>query len=308
MFGKKQKNTTPNFNYIIKLKGVTRQFGVGEASATALDDIDLKIKSGEFIAIMGPSGCGKTTLLNILGLLDRNWEGEYFLSGNEVGGLSKNQQAKVRNQKIGFIFQNFNIIPRLNIIDNVALPLLYAGVSKTKRLERASQILTKFDLHEREYYMPWQLSGGQIQRVAIARALVNNPDIILADEPTGSLDSRSSHFIMEELAKIHKTGQTIILVTHNPNLISYADRVINMIDGKVDSNINTKQNPAQTIPTPKTLDLTDEADINYLVLLKTINRLITSRQTTDNQQKESKTTDDKFQAFKQSRTEQDKND
>lgn len=186
---------------------------------------------------MGPSGCGKTTLLNILGLLDSADDGEYLLDGIEVDQLSSRQRARIRSQQIGVVFQNFNLINRLSVIENVALPLTYKGVSRTKRLERASEILKTFHLGEREYYMPWQISGGQMQRVAIARALVNKPSIILADEPTGNLDSRSSHVIMEELSELHKMGNTIIMVTHNPNLTSYASRVINMLDGRVASDV-----------------------------------------------------------------------
>mgnify|MGYP000960468328 CR=1 FL=1 len=225
------KSTTP----VIELKGLKRRFGVGDAEQFALDGVDLTVNKGEFIAIMGPSGCGKTTLLNIIGLLDRPTEGEYVLDGRNVEDISSARHAKVRATQIGFIFQNFNLIERLNVLENVALPLSYGGVSHLKRLERASAMLKSFHLGEREYYMPWQLSGGQTQRVAIARALVNEPSIILADEPTGNLDSKSSHVIMEELSEVHKKGNTIIMVTHNPNLTTYASRVITMLDGKIDT-------------------------------------------------------------------------
>ncbi len=273
---KKQKAKSEP-EYVIELTKVSRDFGVGEANIAAIDQIDLKIKPGEFVAIMGPSGCGKTTLLNTLGLLDNTFSGSYILDGQDVSNLSRTKKSKIRNQKIGFVFQNFNIISRLNILENVALPLLYSGVGKTKRLEAASKILKKFGLNKREYYMPWQLSGGQLQRIAIARALVNQPSIILADEPTGSLDSRSSHIIMEELARIHQSGQTIILVTHNPNLISYADRVINMIDGRIDSNIDKVKNPDKKIPVPKEVKNNLE-DLGYLVLLQTINQLTETKE------------------------------
>ncbi len=225
------KSTTP----VIELKGLKRRFGVGDAEQYALDGVDLTVKKGEFIAIMGPSGCGKTTLLNIIGLLDRATDGEYVLDGRNVEDFSSSRHAKVRAHQIGFVFQNFNLVERLNVIENVALPLTYSHVSHLKRLERASEMLKTFHLGEREYYMPWQLSGGQTQRVAIARALVNDPSIILADEPTGNLDSRSSHVIMEELSEVHKKGNTIIMVTHNPNLTTYASRVITMLDGRIDS-------------------------------------------------------------------------
>lgn len=220
---------------VIELHNLKKRFGIGDAEHFALDGMDLTIKKGEFIAIMGPSGCGKTTLLNILGLLDRSTDGEYKLDGQEVSTLGPRRQARIRSQQIGFVFQSFNLISRLNVIENVALPLTYKGVSRTKRLELASDMLHTFHLGEREYYMPYQLSGGQTQRVAIARALVNEPSIILADEPTGNLDSRSSHIIMEELSDLHKRGNTIIMVTHNPRLTSYASRVITMLDGRVDT-------------------------------------------------------------------------
>lgn len=220
---------------VIKLKSLTKRYGIGDAEQVALDGIDLIINKGEFIAIMGPSGCGKTTLLNILGLLDRPDEGTYRLGSKSVTNISSSRSAKIRNEKIGFVFQSFNLIPRLNVVENVALPLTYTGKSRIKSLEIASKTLEKFYLNEREYYMPHQLSGGQTQRVAIARALVNNPSIILADEPTGNLDSKASHIIMEELAAIHKQGNTIIMVTHNPDMTTYADRIITMIDGQIDS-------------------------------------------------------------------------
>lgn len=220
---------------VIELHGLKKRFGIGDAEHFALDGMDLTIKKGEFIAIMGPSGCGKTTLLNILGLLDRSTDGEYKLDGQEVSTLGARRQARIRSQQIGFIFQSFNLISRLSVIENVALPLTYKGITRTKRLQLASDMLHNFHLGEREYYMPYQLSGGQTQRVAIARALVNEPSIILADEPTGNLDSRASHVIMEELSDLHKRGNTIIMVTHNPRLTSYASRVITMIDGHVDT-------------------------------------------------------------------------
>jgi putative ABC transport system ATP-binding protein len=222
---------------VIELKKLTKRYGFGDAAQNALDEVNLRIDKGEFVAIMGPSGCGKTTLLNVIGLLDRADEGEYFLEQTDVNRLSDRQQAKIRSQQIGVVFQNFNLINRLTVLENVALPLTYVGLGRTTRLERASEALKTFHLQEREYYMPWQLSGGQMQRVAIARALVNKPSIILADEPTGNLDSRSSHVIMEELSLLHRMGNTIIMVTHNPNLTSYATRVINMLDGKVASDV-----------------------------------------------------------------------
>ena len=224
---------------IIELKAVSKRYGFGDAESYALRNFDLKVKRGEFIMIMGPSGCGKTTLLNIIGLLDKASSGEYILAGKDVSRVSAGKKARFRAKEIGFIFQNFNLVPTLPIIENVSLPLIYAGYSKTRRLRMADSILEHFHLREREYYMPYQLSGGQQQRVAIARSLISNPSIILADEPTGNLDSRNSHIIMEELREIHSMGNTIIMVTHNPALTTYATRVINMLDGEIDTDIKT---------------------------------------------------------------------
>lgn len=220
---------------VIELFGLSKMFGVGDAVTVALDDATLTIDQGEFVAIMGPSGSGKTTLMNILGLLDTPTHGEYYLEGKAVADLSQRRRAKLRRDHIGMIFQNFNLLSRANVIENVALPLTYKGISRTKRLIAASQLLKTFGLNEREYYMPYQLSGGQLQRVAIARALVNKPAIVLADEPTGNLDTKASEIIMEELADIHRQGNTIIMVTHNPDVAVYADRIIQMVDGRIAS-------------------------------------------------------------------------
>lgn len=235
-------------NTLIELKGITKRYGFGDAETFALKDFDLTIKRGEFIMIMGPSGCGKSTLLDIIGLLDRATRGEYLLDGENVAKIPSLRQAKLRAEKIGFIFQDFNLIENLTIIDNVALPLVYTGRRRTACLKQASDILNRFNLREREYYYPYQLSGGQKQRVATARAIVNRPEIILADEPTGSLDSRSSQLVMEELKAIHNEGNTIIMVTHNPALTSYATRVIHMLDGHIDTDIKTVAD--QNLPQP----------------------------------------------------------
>lgn len=224
---------------IIELKSISKRYGIGDTESYALHNFDLTVKRGEFIMIMGPSGCGKTTLLNIIGLLDKATIGEYKLAGKSVERISARKKAQFRAKEIGFIFQSFNLIPNLTVIDNVTMPLIYGGVHKTRRLKMADKILERFQLREREYYFPSQLSGGQQQRVAIARSLISNPSIILADEPTGNLDSRSSHIIMEELKDIHSLGNTIIMVTHNPALTTYATRVINMLDGEIDTDIKT---------------------------------------------------------------------
>lgn len=244
---------------VIQLTDLKKRFGVGDAEHYALDGVDLTVKKGEFIAIMGPSGCGKTTLLNIIGMLDRATDGEYVLDGKNVEDIRGGKQAAIRARQIGFIFQSFNLIERLNVLENVALPLTYSGLHHMKRIQRASDVLKSFHLQEREYYMPWQLSGGQTQRVAIARALVNDPSIILADEPTGNLDSKSSHVIMEELSEIHKKGNTILMVTHNPNLTTYATRVITMLDGKIDTDTGAPKTPEPNADAKRPLSKTTKA-------------------------------------------------
>lgn len=226
------QQTSPN--NLIELHDINRVFGIGEAESYALQNFYLQVKPGEFIMIMGPSGCGKTTLLNILGFLDHPTSGQYFLNQTPTSHFSSRRLAKLRSQKIGIIFQEYNLIPTLTVLENVALPLTYAGVSHTKAIIKASETLKNFDLQTKEYYYPYQLSGGQKQRVAIARALVANPEIILADEPTGSLDTKSSEAVMQELHRVHQAGNTIIMVTHNPALTKYATRVLHMIDGSID--------------------------------------------------------------------------
>lgn len=233
---------------VIELKGITKRYGYGDTESFALKDFDLEIKRGEFVMIMGPSGCGKTTLLNVIGLLDRATDGSYILNGEDVADVSEARKARIRAKKIGFVFQSFNLIQDLPIIENVALPLIYTGQPRTARMKAASSALERFHLQEREYYLPAQLSGGQQQRVAIARAIVSDPEIILADEPTGNLDSRSSHIVMEELKAIHEEGNTIIMVTHNPALTTYATRVINMLDGQIDTDVKTVAD--QNLPQP----------------------------------------------------------
>lgn len=218
---------------IIEIDELSKLYGFGDATTVALDEVSLSIEKGEFIAVMGPSGSGKTTLMNILGLLDRPTHGVYKLNGKDVARLSKNRQAKVRRDNIGFIFQSFNLLPKLTIIDNVALPLAYKGTRQTKRLKAAEQVLAQVGLADRDSYLPNQLSGGQLQRAAIARALVNSPSIIIADEPTGNLDSVSARVVMELLSDVHKLGNTVLMVTHNPSLTRYADRIIYMLDGSI---------------------------------------------------------------------------
>lgn len=218
---------------LIELQDVSKLYGFGDATTLALDEVNLKIEKGEFVAVMGPSGSGKSTLMNLIGLLDRPSHGQYWLDGKTVARLKPNQAAKIRRDKIGFIFQFYNLLPRMTALENVALPLAYKGVSLTRRIKLASQMLDRVGVQTREYFLPSQLSGGQAQCVAIARALVNEPKIIIADEPTGNLDSSSSLLVMELLADIHKMGNTVIFVTHNPELTRYATRVVYMHDGGI---------------------------------------------------------------------------
>jgi putative ABC transport system ATP-binding protein len=218
---------------VIELKEVSKIYGFGNATTVALDEVSLTVQKGEFVAIMGPSGSGKSSLLNIIGLLDRPTHGTYTLSSRLVSKLRPNRLAKARRDHIGFIFQSFNLLPKLTALENVALPLAYKGMTQTRRLKQASAALERVGLTDREYFYPKALSGGQAQRVAIARALVNNPSLIIADEPTGNLDSFSSRVVMELLAELHATGSTILMVTHNPELTRYATRVLYMHDGAI---------------------------------------------------------------------------
>lgn len=222
---------------VIELKGISKTFGLGNGATQALHSIDLKVPKGEFLVIMGPSGSGKSTLLNIIGLLDSQDTGDYLLDGRDASNISIRKKARIRRNHIGIIFQNFNLIGRLNVLENVSLPLMYKGISTVTRYERASEILKYLGIQEKEYYMPNQLSGGQLQRAAIARAMVNRPSIVLADEPTGNLDSKSSQVIMAALKEIHQAGNTIIMVTHNPDLARYGDRIIKMVDGRIEEEV-----------------------------------------------------------------------
>lgn len=218
---------------LISIKDVSKLYGFGDATTVALDEVNLDVEAGEFVAVMGPSGSGKTTLMNIIGLLDRPTHGQYFLGKRSVSKLRSNQRAKMRRDRIGFVFQSFNLLPKINVIENVALPLMYKGMGTVRRLKKAASVLEQVGLLDRQYFMPKTLSGGQIQRAAIARALVNDPQIIIADEPTGNLDSQSSLIVMELLSELHRTGNTILMVTHNPELTRYADRVVYMHDGQI---------------------------------------------------------------------------
>jgi putative ABC transport system ATP-binding protein len=218
---------------VIELKEVSKLYGFGDATTIALEEITLRIEKGEFIAVMGPSGSGKSTLMHIIGLLDKSTHGDYLFNGRHVSSLGTRRRARIRRDAIGFVFQASHLLPRLTVLENVALPLAYKGMTQTRRLKQAGAMLEQLGLGDREYFLPGQLSGGQAQRVAIARALVNNPSIIIADEPTGNLDSASSRLVMEQLSELHQLGHTILLVTHNPELTRYATRVIFMRDGTI---------------------------------------------------------------------------
>lgn len=218
---------------MIELKKVGRVFRTSEVETIALENVNISIEKGEFVAIMGPSGCGKSTLLNIMGLLDRPTEGEVILKGTPTGSLSDRRAAAFRNKTVGFVFQSFHLIPSLNVLQNVEMPLLYCGMSEGKRHERARQLLEQVGMSHRLRHLPSQLSGGQSQRVAIARAMACNPDILLADEPTGNLDSHMSAEIMQLLLQLNqKEGRTIVMVTHNEEQAHQADRIIRFFDGR----------------------------------------------------------------------------
>ncbi len=222
---------------VIVLENIHKHYQVGEQHVKALQTITVDVKENEYVAIMGASGSGKSTLMNIIGCLDTPTGGTYVLNGHDVNGLSDNELAEIRNKEIGFIFQTFNLLPRSSALDNVVLPLIYAGYSKSERVEKAKSVLLNVGLEDRMYHKPNELSGGQRQRVAIARALVNSPSILLADEPTGNLDSKTSVDIMRLMEEIHQKGNTIILVTHENDIAEHAKRIIRLKDGLVESDI-----------------------------------------------------------------------
>jgi putative ABC transport system ATP-binding protein len=222
---------------IIQLTGIARNYVIGTETIHALRSITLTIRKNEYVALMGPSGSGKSTLMNVLGCLDTPSEGEYILNGHSVAKMTDNSLAETRNKEIGFVFQTFNLLPRSTALDNVMLPLIYAGMKKNEREERAKEVMEQVGLGNRMDHKPNELSGGQRQRVAVARALVNRPAIILADEPTGNLDSKTSVEIMGLFGEIHRKGNTIILVTHEEDIAKYAHRIVRLKDGEIESDL-----------------------------------------------------------------------
>lgn len=227
---------------VIDIKNIVKNYKVGAEIVRALRSVSLEIKRNEYVAIMGPSGSGKSTLMNLIGCLDTPTSGHYILNNHDVSKLDDNALAEIRNKEIGFVFQTFNLLPRLTALDNVALPLVYSGMSKSDRTQRAEEVLNQVQLSDRTHHKPNELSGGQRQRVAVARALVNKPSIILADEPTGNLDSVTSIEIMKLFGEIHKNGNTVILVTHEEDIAKYAHRIIRLIDGQIASD-TINENP-----------------------------------------------------------------
>lgn len=256
---------------IIELKDVSKLYGFGDATTVALEEVSLSVEKGEFVAIMGPSGSGKSTLMNVIGMLDRPTHGIYRIDGRSVEKLRANGRAKARRDKIGFVFQSSSLISSLNTLDNVALPLSYKGKRASKRNKLAHTMLERVGLSDRAYYLPHQLSGGQVQRATIARALINDPKILIADEPTGNLDSASSRLVMELLNEVHRMGNTILVVTHNPELTRYATRVLYMYDGNIVRDEKTKvgevaKSAKQTVVfVPKDIEEEDLATISTVM-------------------------------------------
>ena len=225
---------------MIKIENLKKVFRTEEVETTALNNVSLEVNEGEFIAVMGPSGCGKSTLLNILGLLDNPTSGNYYIAGQEVGHLKERERTQARKGKIGFVFQSFNLIEEMSVFENVELPLTYMGISKSERRKRVEDALKRMNISHRARHFPNQLSGGQQQRVAIARAVVANPKLILADEPTGNLDSKNGNDVMDLLSELNKEGTTIIMVTHSQHDAAYSHRIINLFDGEIVTEVQSR--------------------------------------------------------------------
>lgn len=231
---------------VIGLKNIHKSYYLGKQELPVLKGIDLIVMENEYLSLMGPSGSGKSTLMNIIGCLDTLTKGQYILNGKDVSKMTDDELADIRNLEIGFVFQQFNLLPRLTAWENVALPLIYAGVSKTEREQRAKAMLERVGLGDRSHHKPNELSGGQSQRVAIARALINNPSIILADEPTGNLDTKTSYEIMELIGQIHEQGNTVMLVTHEEDIAAHTKRVVRIRDGVVETDLETEREAVAT--------------------------------------------------------------
>ncbi len=224
---------------MIKLEDISRIFRTEEVETTALNGVSMEVKEHEFVAVMGPSGCGKSTMLNLLGLLDNPTSGTYTLNGQDVSKMQENQRTDLRKGFIGFVFQSFNLIDELNVTENVELPLMYMGIPAKERRQRVEEVLRRVNMSHRTKHFPNQLSGGQQQRVAIARAIISNPKLILADEPTGNLDSKNGREVMEILSELHKEGTTIVMVTHSRHDATYAERIISLFDGQIVENVTS---------------------------------------------------------------------
>lgn len=238
---------------VIHLENIHKSYFIGKNELPVLKGITLDVFRNEYVALMGPSGSGKSTLMNILGCLDSPTKGRYILNGNDVSRMEDDDLAVIRNKEIGFVFQQFNLLPRLTAAENVALPLVYGGVSRKERMQRAEDVLKKVKLEDRMHHKPNELSGGQCQRVAIARALINNPAIILADEPTGNLDTKTSYEIMDILGNIHQDGNTVIIVTHEDDISKYCHRIIRLRDGVVETDVENKEPSKFNIITQDTI-------------------------------------------------------
>jgi putative ABC transport system ATP-binding protein len=223
---------------MIRTENLTRIYRTEDIETTSLDAVNLAINEGEFVAIMGPSGCGKSTLMNLVGLLDNPSEGQYYFLGTEVSKFSERQRAEMRKANIGFVFQSFNLIDELTVFENIELPLLYLGLSSAERKKKTEAVMERMEILHRRKHFPQQLSGGQQQRVAVCRAIVTNPRLILADEPTGNLDSKNGEEVMKLLVQLNRQGTTVVMVTHSPEHASYAGRVVNMLDGKIVSGVH----------------------------------------------------------------------
>ena len=234
-------------NTLIKTTDISKTYKMGSEIIRALKSVSIEIRQGEYVSFMGPSGSGKSTLMNMIGCLDTPSGGQYILNGNDVSDMTENELAEIRNKEIGFVFQTFNLLPRASSLENVALPLIYAGYSKAEREEKALAVLAGVGLGDRAYHKPNELSGGQRQRVAIARALVNDPSIILADEPTGNLDTKTSYDIMDLFAQLHDKGNTIIMVTHEDDIAKYSHRIVRLRDGLVETDV-INDNPTRINP------------------------------------------------------------